>query len=217
MSTEKDRPVYSIGAVSRLLNVPAPTLRAWEDRYSLITPVRSTGSQRLYSRGQLEHLRFIKAQIDSGASAADAHRLLAERIGGEPGSPAPTGATADEGQPFVLIADRDQYAADLMAHFLRTEGYTVEIALDAAEASRRFAERPPQAVIVDLLISGKEGFRLVTEFSGSGKTQVIAVASLNAGDEAQRVGADAFLQKPIDPERLLAVLRGRLGAAAGGQ
>jgi DNA-binding transcriptional MerR regulator len=217
MSTELDRPVYSIGAVSRLLNVPAPTLRAWEDRYSLVTPVRSTGSQRLYSRGQLEHLRFIKAQIDSGVSAADAHRLLAERIGAEPVSSASAGASADGRQPLVLIADRDQYAAELVAHFLRSEGYTVEIALDAADASRQFAERPPEAVIVDLLISGNEGFRLVTEFSGSRKAQVIAVASLNAGDEAERIGADAFLQKPIDPERLLEMLRGRLGAAAGAQ
>src|SRR5439155_11838843 len=67
---EQDQPIYSIGAVARMLDIPASTLRAWEDRYSLISPRRSEASHRLYSRGQVEKLRFIKSQIDSGMSAA---------------------------------------------------------------------------------------------------------------------------------------------------
>ena len=43
-------PVYSIGAVARMLDVPASTLRAWEERYAMITPAQSEGSKRLYSR-----------------------------------------------------------------------------------------------------------------------------------------------------------------------
>ena len=81
MASEKsDRAVYSIGAVARMLDVPASTLRAWEERYSVVTPSRSGGAQRLYSRTQVEQLRFVKAQMDSGASAADAHRLLAQDL-----------------------------------------------------------------------------------------------------------------------------------------
>src|SRR5207244_5053830 len=63
-----------------MLDVPASTLRAWEERYSVVTPSRSGGAQRLYSRTQVEQLRFVKAQMDSGASAADAHRLLAQEL-----------------------------------------------------------------------------------------------------------------------------------------
>ena len=70
LSEEQDPAVYSIGAVARMLDIPASTLRAWEERYSMITPVRSEGSQRLYSRRQVEKLRFVKAQIDQLQRAA---------------------------------------------------------------------------------------------------------------------------------------------------
>ena len=90
MARESDPPIYSIGAVARMLDVPASTLRAWEERYTLITPTRSEGAHRLYSRGQVEKLRFIKSRIESGVSAADAHRLLADQLreGHVPAKPA---------------------------------------------------------------------------------------------------------------------------------
>ena len=78
MPDPDERAVYSIGAVARMLDVPTSTLRAWEERYGVVTPNRSDGSQRLYSRSQVEQLRYIKDQIDSGLSAADSHRLLAQ-------------------------------------------------------------------------------------------------------------------------------------------
>src|SRR5437660_425675 len=71
MTQQDHESLYSIGAVAKMIDVPTPTLRAWEDRYGVVKPERSHGSQRLYSRRQVEHLRFIKAQIDGGASAAD--------------------------------------------------------------------------------------------------------------------------------------------------
>ena len=213
MSTPGQEPVYSIGAVSRMLQVPTPTLRAWEERYSLIKPVRTEGSQRLYSRAQLEHLQFIKAQIELGVSAADAHRLLAERLRAEP---APARANVPRhGQPFVLIAERDPYAAELAEHFLRADGYEVETALDAAEATRLFAERPPDVVIVDLLISGGLGFGLVSDFAQSGKAHVVAVAAIDAADQAKEAGAAAFIKKPLDPRGALAKIRDLLATSAG--
>src|SRR5919198_767832 len=69
--------VYSIGAVARMLGVPPTTIRTWEERYGLIVPQRSSGGQRLFSRQQVEHLRFVKDRLDAGMQPADAHRLLA--------------------------------------------------------------------------------------------------------------------------------------------
>src|SRR3984893_5288400 len=80
MGVAGEQPVYSIGAVAQMLEVPASTLRAWEERYGVIVPHRSGGSQRLYSRNQLELLRFIKRQLESGMSAADAHRVLSQEL-----------------------------------------------------------------------------------------------------------------------------------------
>ena len=66
------RPVYSIGAVTRMLGVEPATLRAWEERYRVVVPARSRGSQRLFSRDQVEQLRFVLRSMDDGSSAADA-------------------------------------------------------------------------------------------------------------------------------------------------
>ena len=80
-SADRTDGIYSIGAVARMLGVPAQTLRAWEDRYQQIVPVRSSGGQRLYSRDQVDQLSFIRNQIDQGLQPADAHRLLAQQQG----------------------------------------------------------------------------------------------------------------------------------------
>jgi DNA-binding transcriptional MerR regulator len=84
-------PVYSIGAVARMLDVPTSTLRGWEKRYGLVAPGRSKGAHRLYSNHEIDQLRFIKGTLDSGVSAADAHRLLAQRPSG---ATTPVGAIA---------------------------------------------------------------------------------------------------------------------------
>jgi DNA-binding transcriptional MerR regulator len=210
---EKDPGVYSIGAVARMLDIPTSTLRAWEERYSLITPKRSEGSQRLYTRAQVEQLRFVKLQIESGASAADAHRLLAQELRGGR-LPAGEGEYPDDRGPLVLIAERDSYGADLTEYFLRTEGYEVVVALDATQAKLHFEERSPDLVLIDLLISGGAGFRLVGEFASKDSAQIVAVAAIDSADEALRAGAAAFLRKPLEPLQLVSTIKDLLGTSA---
>jgi len=213
MSRQEDQAVYSIGAVARMLDIPTSTLRAWEERYSVITPMRSEGSQRLYSRIQVEQLRFIKSRLDSGASAADAHRLLSQELAGEHVPPTNVDR-AVESRPLILIAERDSYAAGLAEYFLRTEGYQVAIASDARQARLHFDERSPDVVIIDLLLSGGAGFRLCGEFAAKGTAQVLAISAIDSADEAMRSGAAAFLRKPLDPLVLVSTVRDLLGTSA---
>jgi len=208
-----EQPVYSIGAVAQMLEVPASTLRAWEERYGVIVPNRSGGSQRLYSRNQLELLRFVKRQIESGMSAADAHRVLSQELASGR-LPADGDAEKEELRPLVLIAERDPYAAELSEYFLRTEGYEVATALDAIQARLQFEERSPDLVVLDLLISGGAGFRLCREFTARVGTRVLAVSALDSADEALQVGASAFLNKPIEPLQLISTVRDLLGTSA---
>ena len=70
MTLQEEPPIYSIGAVARMLDIPTSTLRAWEERYSVIAPIRSEGSQRLYSRVQVEQLRFIKSRMERKATTS---------------------------------------------------------------------------------------------------------------------------------------------------
>lgn len=212
MGKQEEQGVYSIGAVAHMLDIPTSTLRGWEDRYGIVTPIRSEGAQRLYSRNQVEQLRFIKAQIASGHSAADAHRLLVQHIEGGASLVDTTPPEGDR-RPLILIAERDEYAADLEEYFLRTEGYDICIAVDSTQARLLFDERAPDLVVIDLLISAGEGFQLCAEFAARSGT-VLAVASIDSPDEAVRAGAAAFLPKPIEHLRLVSTVRDLLGTSA---
>src|ERR1700722_13821528 len=119
------RPVYSIGAVVKMLGVDAATLRAWEERYALVVPFRSNGGQRVYSRDELDHLRFIVKALEGGIGAGDAHRLLGEelRVSNVVSQPEADGATI-----IILLAERDRYAAELSEYLLRPEAYDVCLA-----------------------------------------------------------------------------------------
>lgn len=212
--------VYSIGAVARMLDVPAQTLRAWEDRYGQIVPARSTGGQRLYSRDQVDQLRFIREQIDSGLQPADAHRLLAERRRQppprteQPAAADDVHAGDDPARLVILLAERDPYAAEFTDYFLRTEGYAVHIVLDASEAGQMFERRPPDLVVVDLMISGGAGLGLCHTIRERHAIPMLAVSALDSGDAALEAGADAFLQKPLDPLQFVSTVRDLLGTSA---
>ncbi|MBO0702194.1 MAG: MerR family transcriptional regulator [Candidatus Dormibacteraeota bacterium] len=188
-----------------MLGVPTATLRAWEERYAIVVPGRGDGTQRLYTREEVERLRFIKRQIDLGLSASDAHRLLEDELTGG-GLGAGTGR-GGRFEPLVLIAERDPYAAELAEYFLKTEGYGICTALNAEEARAMFDDRSPQLVVLDLLISGGAGFRLCREFSALDSVQVLAVSALDSAEEALTNGASAFLQKPLEPLQLVSTAR----------
>jgi DNA-binding transcriptional MerR regulator len=206
-----EHPTYSIGAVGRLVGVETTTLRAWERRYGVVTPRRSSGGQRLYTRDQVDQLRFVVAQTESGISAADAHRLLEERVAALTFVP-----TSPEASMLILLAERDPYAADLSEYFLRTEGYDVRLALDGEEAQRLQRQRRPDLALIDLLLTGASGFHLCRELADAG-VPVIAVSSLLLRDAAMDAGASVFLSKPLDPLKLVSTVRDLIGTSAVGR
>jgi DNA-binding transcriptional MerR regulator len=63
-----------------MLDLSAATIRTWETRYRKVVPQRSEGGQRLYSRDQVDQLRFVKHEVAEGRRPAEAHRLLTERL-----------------------------------------------------------------------------------------------------------------------------------------
>ncbi|HTT55337.1 MAG TPA: MerR family transcriptional regulator [Streptosporangiaceae bacterium] len=209
---EQGRPVYSISAVARMLDVPVATLRTWEDRYGQVIPARNGSGHRLFSRPQVEQLRFIRAQMGDGASAADAHRLLAERVeGGMPlTAPSPEPAV----RLVILLAESDPYAAEFQEYFLKTEGFEVEVALGEEAAVEAFAAASPAVVIVEVLLSGGAGLGLCRRFRERSGVAVIAVSAVEARDAAMEAGADAFLLKPLDPLQLVSTVRDLLQSSA---
>jgi CheY-like chemotaxis protein len=202
-------PLFSIGAVAAMLHSTPATLRSWEERYGVVEAERGRGRRRLYTREQVDQLRFVKEQVNRGLSAADAHRLLRERLGdGRPSRPrAPN-------ERLVLLAERDASAAELSEFFLRNEGFTVDVASTAEAAEASFRDRAPALTIVDLLISGSAGADLCRRLKRLDHAPVLAVSGLDAAQQALAAGADAFLKKPLDPAALLAAVHDLLSRHA---
>jgi DNA-binding transcriptional MerR regulator len=139
---ERTVPLFSIGAVARMLQLSTATIRTWETRYGYVIPQRSQGGQRLYSRDQVDQLRFVKDKVDGGRRPGEAHRLLAERV--------------DRGDAFggtrlrVLVAERRAGASIALTELFGTNAFEVLIASDPASAAEAFDELAPAVVIVDV-------------------------------------------------------------------
>ena len=76
------RAIYAVAAVERILGESADTIHGWEARYGLPTPSRSPGGQLLYTRDDVERLRWI---AHGGRGTAGA-RVLGRGRTGHPGA-----------------------------------------------------------------------------------------------------------------------------------
>lgn len=207
-----DRPVYSISAVARMLDIPVATLRTWEDRYGRVVPARNDSGHRLFTRNQVEQLRFVRAQMSEGAGVADAHRLLAEQADAR--VPRASFPPRPALRLLIQLAESDPYAAEFEEYFLKTEGFEVQVTLTESAAREAFATAVPAVVIVEVLISGGTGLELCRFFRERGEVAIIAVSAVEAMDAAIDAGADAFLRKPLEPLQLVSTVRDLLRSSA---
>lgn len=74
MEQEKKSAVLRIGELSRRVGVSEYVLRAWENRYGLLKPARSTGGYRLYSEDDQARVALMQAHLADGLAAAQAAR-----------------------------------------------------------------------------------------------------------------------------------------------
>ena len=156
----------------------------------------------------VERLRFVADRVRDGISPGDAHRMLSGVSGRFP-LPAVDAGT----QVLILLAERDPYAAEFAEFFLKTEGFEVVLALDAADAVLALGADRPHLAIIDLLISGGAGLELCRDVHARG-IPVLALSSIATRDAALEAGASAFLQKPIEPLQLVSAVKDLLGTSS---
>jgi MerR family transcriptional regulator, light-induced transcriptional regulator len=76
VDTALDFPIYSIKAVAHLAGITEPTLRAWEKRYSILTPQRTDSGHRRYTKRDIYRIVWLKNRIEEGMSISQASLLL---------------------------------------------------------------------------------------------------------------------------------------------
>ena len=108
----------------------------------------------------------------------------------------------------ILIVDDDSRITDLLRRILAYEGYSVAIAASGSEALNRSLERPPDLIVLDIMMPGLDGLEVAQRLREAGDN--VPILMLTARDTvADRVkgletGADDYLVKPFAPEELVA-------------
>jgi DNA-binding transcriptional MerR regulator/methylmalonyl-CoA mutase cobalamin-binding subunit len=87
---------FRIGELSRRSGVSPELLRAWERRYDLLRPTRSTGGLRLYSSDDVERVQAMQEHLASGLAAAEAAALVSRPAPERDEAVAPPSAARDE-------------------------------------------------------------------------------------------------------------------------
>ncbi len=117
----------------------------------------------------------------------------------------------------VLVVDDELQILRALRTTLGGAGYEVETAATADEALTKAALRPPDAVILDLVLEDRSGVEVCRELRTWTKVPVLvlsAVGEEQAKVEALDAGADDYVTKPFGVEELLARLRAALRRAA---
>ena len=120
----------------------------------------------------------------------------------------------------ILVVEDDKHIALALAVRLRAAGYDVITAPDAVLAVSMALKHDPDLMLLDLLMPGGNGF-LVAERIQDLETMlgvpcIFLTASKQPGlrEQARRLGAAGFFEKPYDAEALLATIRATLEAPA---
>jgi len=122
---------------------------------------------------------------------------------------------------LVLVVDDDPDLVESVSMKLESEGYRVVKAYDGVEALEKIQEEPPALVVLDVMMPRKNGYELCDQLKKSEKTKDIVVILLTAVAEAvtstnythmggKTTLADDYIAKPIDLDRLMAVVRENL-------
>ena len=171
--------IYTTHEVSRLLHVNPRSVINWIEQ-SLLPSYRTPGGHRRIRRDDL--LAFLRK-----------HQI-------------PTPESLVEGKFNVLIVDDEQEIVDIMKVFLeRQGGYEISTASDGITALLEVGRTKPDLMILDIMIPGVDGIEVCRRIKEDANNRTVIIAVSGNTEHEKRIlqsGADAFMSKPIDLERL---------------
>lgn len=151
MSSIDEKPTFNLKAVVQETGLKPDTLRAWERRYGLPQPGRTSGGHRLYSQRDIDILKWLMARQEEGLSISRAVDLWRDLL-------------AEGKDPFIEMGDQEEVAGraplevgDTLTQ-LRESWIEACLAFDEQRAeytlAQAFALYPPETACLELLQKG---------------------------------------------------------------
>jgi len=122
----------------------------------------------------------------------------------------------------ILVVEDDQDIAQLVGRYLDKAGFITEIVSSGRDALTTIGARPPDLVVLDLMLPQIDGLEICRAVRANRKVSAVPIIMLTArGEESDRVvglelGADDYVAKPFSPNELVARVRALLRRAARG-
>ena len=116
----------------------------------------------------------------------------------------------------VLIVEDNRDIADLVARYLTKAGFSTTVISSGQEALKALVDRPPDLLILDLMLPHVDGLEVCRAVRTNEKTAAIPIIMLTArAEESDRIvglelGADDYVAKPFSPNELVARVRALL-------
>ena len=116
----------------------------------------------------------------------------------------------------ILIVEDDRDIAELVDRYLQKAGFATEVLSSGRDALKALADRPPDLLILDLMLPHVDGLEICRGARNNPRTAAIPIIMLTARvDESERIvgreiGADDYIGKPFSPNELVARVRALL-------
>lgn len=107
--------------------------------------------------------------------------------------------------PHLLIVDDDERIRDLLARFLKRQGFLITTARDAVHARRLLAGLEFDLIVLDVMMPGEDGISLTESLREEIRTPILLLTARGESEDRIRgfeAGADDYLVKPFEPREL---------------
>ena len=124
-------------------------------------------------------------------------------------------SNGSRGPRLFFVVERDVHVRRLLSDFLAPIQCSVRFFDDGYTALDAIRKKPPRLVVTDVLVPRLDGLalcRLIKRDEALREVRVVILSALSAEERARQSGADAFLEKPIERERIVELVRTLTGA-----
>jgi DNA-binding response OmpR family regulator len=119
----------------------------------------------------------------------------------------------------IVVVEDDRDIGELVCRYLDKAGFSTHLLTSGRDALKEIAERPPELVILDLMLPHVDGLEICRAMRSSTRTAATPIIMLTArAEESERIvgleiGADDYIAKPFSPNEVVARVRALLRRA----